>query len=156
MKENISSISFIKDAFRFKIQQRNPARYEGDMYPMSGSEILQLIVTTVLSKEKMKQLICNYSSYNYGTHLLTSVFPKADNPDEFHSRNGVIRLDEHPLQAMGWKEYEQLIEDGVKMGLDESYISRGFEEQARKRGIDLEWAFFAEVPQESPKPELPS
>jgi len=56
-----------------------------------------------------------------------------------------VRLDERPIQVLGWKEQKEMINEGIKAGLDRDYINLGFEMQAEKRGIDLEWAFFEVV-----------
>jgi hypothetical protein len=146
MKEQISATQFIKEAFQFRFKRIDSGRFENDRYPMSSFEKIKLIVLTLVSKRKTEELIQMYSSYNYGVYLLNSVFPKIDNPDEFHSRDGVVCLEEHPIQAMGWKEHDELIEKGVQSGLNEDYIIIGFETEAERRGIDLEWAFFENVP----------
>jgi hypothetical protein len=158
MKENVSAFHFIKEAFQCEFDQRNRGRYENDRYPMSAFEKFRYVVSTLLSKGDMQELIRVYSSYNYGVHLLNSVFPKLENPEEFHSRDGYVRLDEHPTQVMGWKEHDEIIDEGVKQGFDRDYINLGFELQAEKRGIDLEWSFFENVLQikDTTKSSLPN
>jgi len=146
VKENVSQIRFIKEAFQFEFNQRDHGRYKNDRYPISIIEKILSVAETFLSKKKLKELIQMYSSCNYGVHLLNSVFPKIENPDGFHSQNGEVYLNEHPVQVMGWKKYDELIEEGVKSGLNKDYIIFGFEMQAENRGIDLEWHFFEEVP----------
>lgn len=113
----------------------------------------EFVLGHLTSKSKMRELVLKYSSFNWGAHLLNSVFPKADNPSEFHSRDGVVQLDEHPVQVMGWKEYEEQIKLGISMGFNRDYIIWGFNQQAEERGIDLEWHFSAEAPT---KPNTPA
>jgi hypothetical protein len=146
MKEHISPVRFMAEAFRFEFEQRDRGRLENDRYPMNSVEKIRYVLSTLLSKDQTKEVLRVYSSYQYGAYVLSSVFPKNLNPDEYHSRYGVVRLDEHPVQALGWKEYEELIEEGVRSGLDKRYIEFGFERKATERGIDLEWHFHAEVP----------
>lgn len=117
-----------------------------DRDPLNLIEKLAIVLDHIRSKPKMQELVNTYSSVQYGAHLLNSVFPKYENPDEFHSRNGVVMLEEHPTQVMGWDEYEAQIDEGVKMGLERRYIEFGFNKQADERGIDLEWSFHATVP----------
>lgn len=143
MKEQpgVNQINFLIDALKF-----------GAQYKRSSIKKLTFLIDHVCSQKRMKELVHQYSSMNYGIHLLNSVFPAADNPEQFHSRRGVVRLDEHPIQVLGWQEYEEEIQKGVKTGLDRQYILMGFARQAEARGIDLEWHFHAEVP----KPSTPS
>jgi len=155
MKEKISSLPFISKAFQFEFEQRNRGRYENDRYPLSALEKLRLVVSTLVSKQDTHELLKMYSSFNYGTYLLNSVFPKYDNPEDYHSTALEVCLSEHPVQVMGWKEYEEKITEGVKSGLNRDYIRFGFDTQAERRGIDLEWSFHGEVPQNRSK-VLPS
>lgn len=146
MKDNGRTLQFIKDAFALEFQTRDEGRMFYDRYPLTFIEKLVIVLDHLRSKPKMEQLVNAYSSVQYGAHLLNSVFPKHENPDEFHSRNGIVMLEEHPAQVMGWDEYKAQIDEGVKMGLDQRYIEFGFEEQAGERGIDLEWSFHAIIP----------
>lgn len=99
-----------------------------------------------LKPSEARYLIHVYSSYNWGKHILTKVFPHSENPGEYHSRNGVVVLSEKPEQVLGWEDVKRLTKEGVKMGLDKDYIDLGFEREAERRGIDLEWSFFQNPP----------
>jgi hypothetical protein len=146
MRERQSTYEFIKEAFILEFQLTDHARYEDDRYPMSPYEKFRYVVSTLLSRRNLQELIHVYNSYRYGADLLDSVFPLKDNPDEFHSRNDIIMLDEHPVQALGWKEYDEIITKGMQLGLERAYIMIGFDAQAEKRGIDLEWSFQQFIP----------
>ncbi len=143
--ENVNQLGFLVHTFEFHLKKEQG---------VSCAKKIEFVVDHLRSKDKMRELVLKYSAFNYGAHLLNSVFPKYDNPEEFHSKDGIVCLDEHPVQVMGWKEYEEQIELGVSsMGLDRNYIIWGFNQQAEERGIDLEWHFSAEAPT---KPNTPA
>lgn len=146
MIEKFSPFKFIQAAFEFEFKLRDQSRHENDDYPLNGFEKFQYIVSTLLSKEETRLLIQTYSSYNYGAHILNSVFPKSENPEDYHSRDGVVFITEHPVQVLGWDDEKRLIKEGIEQGLNEDYIRMGFELQAEERGIDLEWSFQEHVP----------
>lgn len=139
------TLSIIRDAINFEVERQNRALYEGDRVPLSGLEKLSFILST-LKPEELKRVINVISSVNFGRHILTNVFPKSENPEEYHSRNGEVCLSEHPVQVLGWKEKKHLVQEGVKLGFDEDWIVYGFEDEAERRGIDLEWHFAEEPP----------
>jgi hypothetical protein len=108
---------------------------------------LYLILDT-LKPWKLKYWIKYASSVNFGKSLLDEVFPKYDNPEEYHSRGDIVCLDEHPVQVMGWKECDAKKKEAiVKYHLDRNAVEHGFWTRAEERGIDLEWSFFEKVPQ---------
>lgn len=153
MPEKLSPIRFLIDAFKDEFGSVDKGRRQADKYPLSIPEKVGMVLKTFLSRKEYQQFLRRFNSLNYGIYLSYSVFPKFENPDEFHSRNGVVALNEHPVQVIGSREYEQRIEDGVKEGLDKRYIELGFDREAEKRGIDLEWSFFSEVPGQ-PQPSV--
>lgn len=105
------------------------------------------VVLDTLKPKEIKVWIRAVSSVNYGKSLLDEVFPRIENPDEYHSRNGEVRLDEHPVQVLGWEDYKERKERGVKdHNLDRNWIEFGFNKRAGERGIDLEWHFHYKVP----------
>jgi hypothetical protein len=142
----ISSIKFLKEAFNFKFNRINNTRIEDDDFPLSIIEKVDYIIKTLASKEKTTRLINLFSAINYGADILNAVFPKYDNPEEYHSTDTTVRLDEHPVQVMGWSEYEELIAKGVEDGLDRDEIIGGFFLKAKQRGINLEHSFHSQVP----------
>ena len=140
-------IKFFNDAFKFKFDRIDKGRMESDNFPLTIFEKVDYIIRTFASKEKTKRLINLFSAINYGADILNIVFPKYDNPTEFHSTDTAVRLDEHPIQVIGWKEYKDLISKGVEAGLDRYEIIGGFSLKAEQRGINLEHSFHSEVPQ---------
>jgi hypothetical protein len=147
MKEqpSVNQLIFLRDAFNFGLKGESEAREFNQMNPMTIFDSIGYIAKHILSKEQMKQLVLAFSSANYGAHLLNSVFPAVENPDEFHSRNDVVFLDEHPIQVLGYEEYEKQIQKGVELGLRRDFILMGFNRQAEARGIDLEWSFHGTI-----------
>ncbi len=140
----IDTIKFAKETFDFTIEQANEGRYFYDRYPLSGLEKIFWIISH-LKPERLKELIHEYSSYNYGWYIFDVVFPRFKNPEDFHSTEFEICLTDNPVQVLGWKETEELVQQGVaEEGLDEDWINIGFEKRALERGIDLEWHFFSE------------
>jgi hypothetical protein len=138
-----SSIKFVFEAFQFLMEQENKSRYFNDRLPMWGPETAKFIIEN-LKPEAFRDVIAVYSSFNYGKYILDTIFPRYENPEDYHSRDGVVRLDEHPIQVLGWDDYDQMVQEGLKNGLIEDWIDRGLEHQARERGIDPEWHFFAD------------
>lgn len=65
------------------------------------------------------------------------VFPKSENPNEHHSRNGAVCLSEKPVQVLSRKEQREKVDEGVNLGLDRDWINWGFENEAGRVGIDL-------------------
>jgi hypothetical protein len=118
------------------------------------------IALQTLKPAELKTWVLAASSVNYGKSLLDEVFPKYENPDDYHSRSGITVLNEHPVQVLGYKEYWEKHQKGIKeFGLIDEYISLGFGRRAEERGIDLEWSFHGEVPkandQTKPAQQLP-
>jgi len=147
--KEINRMKFLKQAFEFEFNNVNRDRMQNLEDPMSFSEKIALVLNHLRSKQKMENLVLLFNSFNYGAHLLNSVFPKNDNPEQFHSTEFVVQLDERPKQVMGWKEYEEQIKNGVATGLSRDAILWGFNRQAEDRGISLEWSFFPEVPKQT-------
>lgn len=145
----IDTIKFAKEAFDFTIEQTNEARYFNDYYPLFGLEKLFWVISH-LKPEGLKELIHIYSSFNHGCHILDTVFPRVENPEDFHSTEFVVCLTDNPIQVLGWKDKDELVQQGVDEGLHIDWINRGFEKRALERGIDLEWHFFSE-PRNTPK-----
>ena len=139
--DGLSPVKYFFEAFNFEVREINRARWENDRWQMTSFEKLLLLVRT-LKPSETKELICNYASYEWGRNILTQVFPKAENPDEYHSRNGVVCVSESPIQVLGWQEFDDLKDEGVGNGLKRDYIDLGFNNEAENRGIDLEWSFF--------------
>jgi hypothetical protein len=111
------------------------------------------IIKTLNSKE-LRYWVTAVSSVNYGKHLLDEVFPRSENSDDYHSRNGIVYLNEHPVQVLGWEDYEVRKKQGIdEYGLEHEWISVGFEKRANERGIDLESSFHGTVSgdRESPR-----
>ena len=149
-KEKLNIIPIIKlaaEAFQMELRRFDESRRENDRWPLTIREKAAFIVYH-LKPDKLKEIMREMSSVKYGRHILNCVFPKFDNPDEYHSRSGVVYLDEHPVQVMGWEEQKKLVQEGVDMGLLEDWIEIGFEQQAERRGIDIEFHFHSVV---SPK-----
>ncbi len=145
-ERKINTLSYLGEAVKFDIELNNRLRYENDYYPMSFLEKI-LFTLKSLSPKEARILIRNYASFSWGRHILTQVFPKEENPEEYHSRGGVVCLNEHPRQVLGWEDVKRLKKEGVKKALDSVYIDLGFEKEAENTGIDLEWSFFETPPQ---------
>ncbi|KKQ55890.1 MAG: hypothetical protein US75_C0012G0033 [Candidatus Woesebacteria bacterium GW2011_GWC1_38_13] len=146
IKENkLNPAGYFVNALRFEIQMTDACRRKNDRWSMTLPEKISLLAQS-LKPAKAKELIRNYSSFNWGRHILTLTFPKAENPEEYHSRNGVVCINESPVQMLGWDDLKRLTEEGIEKGLDKDYIDRGFEIEAERRGIDLEWSFFDTPP----------
>ena len=123
------TLETIKAAVKFKIERRNTYSYMNDRIPLYGLEKLLFILSTLQPKE-LKKAIKILSSVNYGRHILTTVFPKIENPQEYHSTEDVIYLEEQPVQVIGWKGKEDLVLEGVEKGFGETWIDYGFEVEA--------------------------
>jgi len=138
---SVDIVSNITEAIKLKIELYNKHADENDDWPLIGLHKLFFIISSLKSKE-LKKIIHINSSVNWGKHILTSIFPKNVNPEEYHSRHGVVCLTENPIQVLGWKEKDEMVQQGVDMGLDKDWINYGFYDKSEERGIDLEWSFF--------------
>ncbi len=105
------------------------------------------LVLSTLKPDKAKKWIHCVSSYNHGAYILDQVFPKSENPDDFHSTEFEVDLSDDPIQVLGWNDVEKLKQEAQKIGLNRDWMELGFEWRAQERGIDLEWHFFATPPQ---------
>jgi hypothetical protein len=142
------TVNIVKEVVKFRLEQEDERRYHSDNWPLVGLSRWAFALSTLklkTFKEEMKIV----SSINWGRNILTKTFPKSENPDEYHSRGGVVYLNEHPVQVLGWKDRQNMIEEGVEAGLDGNWIDYGFEIESEKRGIDLEWSFFRKPPSTS-------
>ena len=137
----IDEIKFASEAIDFTIEETNKSRRFNDRYPLWGIEKISFIVSKLRPKE-LKKLVNIFSSYNHGKYILDSVFPRNENPDDFHSNEFAVCSVDNPVQVLGWDDYESMITQGVEEGLSEDWITFGFEERAIERGINLEWYFF--------------
>ena len=95
----------------------------------------------------IKESVRRFSSYNYGRWVLDCVFPKSENPDDFHSTEGAVCLTDNPVQVLGWEDIDRLFEAGIEQGFNGDWIDIGFNRRADERRIDLEWHFFETPPQ---------
>lgn len=103
-------------------------------------------ILKTLNPKELRYWVKAVSSANYGRHLLDAVFPRSENPEDYHSRNGIVRLDEHPVQVLGWEDYEERKKQGVdEYSLDRDWITVGFGKRAEERGIDLEMSFHSKA-----------
>lgn len=141
----LETISIAVKATRYAMARYDDAGWGNDRPPMDLIEKVAFLATN-LRPDWLRQQVQILSSENYGRHVLEQVFPRYDNPEDFHSTEWEIRLDEHPVQVLGWAEQQQLVQEGVEMGLDEMWIDRGFVLQSGERGIDLEWHFYQHPP----------
>lgn len=140
------TVTIIKQALELAIKSKNESRYEWEeLPPLSGPEKVSFALST-LRPDKLKLWINRASSVNWGKNILARIFPKSENPEDYHSGDGVIRLDEHPVQVLGWEDKDRMVKEGVSLGLSEGWIDRGFESEARRKGLDLEFHFFAHPP----------
>lgn len=139
------NVSIIKEAIKFDLEMQNEALVFNNRMPLFGIDKWFYVLKSLKPKE-LKRLIRNISSVNYGRHILTSVFPKYENPEEFHSTEVEICVSEHPTQVLGSDDEERMIQEGVNMGFERVYIEWGFNNEAVRRGIDLEWSFFEKPP----------
>lgn len=136
-----STIGAVKGAIEIRIYEAQRYSDLTDSYPPIGIEKALLILRT-LRPQELRNWIKVASSVNYGKSLLDEVFPKFDNPDDFHSSEDFIALNENPTQVLGWADYERMIKTGNDSGLIDNWIRTGFCRRADQRGISLEWSFF--------------
>lgn len=157
MTEKMSLIQkglFLAQAVQFSVERTNRTRLANNTYEFTGIEKL-IFTLSRLNPERLQEIIRQFSSYNYGKHLLDQVFPRCDNPYDFNSIQESILLTENPVQVLGWQETDKLTQKGVDQGLVKLWIEIGFEERAEQRGIDTEWHFH-ENPKNIPGQNNPS
>ena len=147
-KDKIRLLAFVIDAIKFRIQIEEKSRYFSDDY-LFGYEKILLALNSLKPKE-FKQVVLVYSSYNWGRHILTEIFPRIKNPNNYGSTNGCVNLSDNPIQVYGWDYEKEQTQLGIDKGLIEEWISAGFGAEAEARGIDLEWHFF-QTPRETPQ-----
>ena len=139
------------EAIKMELDRMDAAQLENDRYPLNIFEKFAYVISQ-LHPDRLKELIVIMKSLEYGGYILNCVFPKYDNPEEFHSRDGKVYFGEHPVQVLGWKEEEDLIEEGIQSGLLREWVEAGLWRQAEVRGIDLEWSFFEFPPSKDGQP----
>ena len=143
------SLRFAKEAIGFAMDQREKAAYRDDMFLFPWEKAAYLL--SLLKPAELREWIKILSSYKYGQWVFDSVFPRYDNPEEYHSTEYEICLDDNPIQVLGWQEEKELIQEGVKAGFKEDWINAGFVLRSRERGIDLDLHFAEFSPQENKK-----
>jgi len=156
MKERSSKIADSIKAVKAAIDLKLSLGHEGSLdvwdylsFPAKMYTTLHKlsVVLRTLKPNELKVWFTAASSVNYGRSLLDEVFPRYENPDDYNSRRGVIVLNEHPVQVLGWKDYQERLQRGIaEHGLADEWIAYGFNRRAEERGIDLEWSFHGEVP----------
>jgi len=142
------TVKLVKEVIEFRLEREDERRYFNDNWPLVGLSRCAFALTT-LKPSTLKEEMKIASSVNWGRNILTRVFPKSENPNEYHSRDGTVCLNERPVQVLGWEDRENMIKEGVEAGLDGDWIDYGFEIESKKRGIDLEWSFYKTPPFES-------
>lgn len=145
-QNNPKTLKFLKDVVvcRLETQRRWSYMREFPLRP-DGIEGLR-VALSLLKPGEYKYWFNVLSSINWGKNMLNQVFPKNENQEDFNSRDGIVDLFDKPIQVLGWDDVKKIKEEGVNLGLEETWIDTGFEEQAEERGIDLEWHFFEEPP----------
>lgn len=150
----IDNVRIAVEAIRCAMKRYDDAGWENDRSPMDFIDKIAFLVKN-LRPGWLREQAEILSSINYGRYVFSQVFPRYDNPEDFSSTEFEIKLDEHPVQVMGWAEQKQLVEEGARMNLNRDWIDVGFELESRDRGIDLEWHFF-ENPQSRGDKEITS
>lgn len=135
----VHTVNAAREAISLRIQAFEKG-YDG--YRLDPLEKWFLALRTLNPMELKKWIHCA-SSYNYGWHIFDQTFPVYENPEPFHSTPLMVDLTDDPVQVLGWKEVDELIEEGVQQGLLKRWIELGFNMRSEERGIDLEWHFFA-------------
>lgn len=133
------TLSVAKEAVRFALDQREEAMFNNDMFMFPWEKAAYLL--SLLKPAELRKWIKILSSYKHGQWVFDSVFPRYDNPEDYHSTEFEICRDDNPVQVLGWKEQKELFQQGIDQGFKEDWINAGFVLRSRERGIDLEWHF---------------
>lgn len=128
-----NTVRFVTQSIGFDIERSNEALF------LSEKVVMAL---KYLKPSKLRELMLIKSSVNHGAWVFDQAYPGYDNPDDFHSTEHVICLDENPIQVLGWDDCDELKQEGVDEGLRLHWIEYGFKERSIEKGIDLEWHFF--------------
>ena len=150
-----TSFNAAREVIRFALEREEKRRYFNDYWPMFIWEKLAFIASK-LRPQELKKLVRILSSVNHGGYILDSVFPRYKNPEDYNSRGDCICLSDKPVQVLGWKEMEELVQQGVEEGLLKDWVDVGFCERAEERGINLEWHFSEHPPRIEAKPGSPA
>jgi hypothetical protein len=137
----------VKEAVSFALDQKEKADYRDDTFMFPWEKWAYAI--SILRPAELREWINILSSYHYGQWVFDSVFPKFDNPEDYHSTEFEICLTDNPIQVLGWAEKDELVQKGMDEGFQEDWINVGFILRSYERGIDIEWHFAEFVPQES-------
>lgn len=100
------SISHAWEAVDFRLKIVDEQKHFNDRYPLMAPVKYALMIDT-LKLRTLREWMRRLSSARYGEHLFDRVFPKSENPKEYHSCEGMIALDESPVQVLGWEEKDE-------------------------------------------------
>lgn len=137
----INNLAFVTKALEFVMDREDHRRYLADDFPLGPLGRIGFTFSHLVDPEKLRHAINIYSSYNHGKYILTCVFPRNINPENYHSNDTQVNLADNPTPALTWEEEEQMEQDAVASGMLQTWVRRGFEEGAIERGINLEWHF---------------
>lgn len=138
------TLGVAKEAVSFALDQREKAMFNNDMFMFPWEKAAYFL--SLFRPAELRRWIKILSSYKYGQWVFDSVFPRYENPEDYHSTEYEICLDDNPVQVLGWQEQKELFQQGVEQGLKEDWINAGFILRSRERGIDLDCHFFEFAP----------
>lgn len=79
----IPTIQLAIEALQMGLIRKDEAGRENDRMPLSLREKAAFVLYH-LAPERLKELMLEMSSVKYGRYVLNCVFPKFDNPQDFH------------------------------------------------------------------------
>lgn len=142
MSKFLETLKAAKQAYEFRKKRATDPFVHGDEPEPDDFITRARIIISLLNKDELTRQILYASSANYGGWVFDQVFPRADNPVEFNSTPSMISLSDRPVQVLGWKETDDLLQQGNRVhDLDEQWTQIGFHMRAQERRIDLEWHF---------------
>lgn len=141
-----NSLMAVAQAVKWGVEREDAGRGWDEGVPyLTGAE-KAIVALGCLWPTKLRWLVREVSALNWGENIFDKTFPKELNPGQFHSNETTVDLNRNPVQAMGWDDKKRMVNEGVSAGLDKDLIEYGFERRADRRGIDLEFFFWSEVP----------
>lgn len=137
------TLAAVKRAVNLSVQEADRWAWTHDKFLLPWEKAW--IVLTTLWPPNLRECINILSSLEYGRHIFSQAFPRSENSNDYNSRKGVVYLDEHPIQVLGWEDVDKLVKEAVDEGFQEEWVRVGFDEEAERRGIDPDFHFFREV-----------
>jgi len=148
----IDTLKIAKEATQFAIKRMQRAKYENGRMPMGFLDKVAFVAVN-LKPDFLRRNIRVLSSMRYGRHVFDCAFPRFENLDDYGSNEWSVNLSDRPVQVLGWAEREEMFQQGVRQGLEWTWIDTGWYERSLARGIDEEFHFARFAPEPGTRPK---